>query len=79
VVKTSFVDELRRLLNQRNIANVKIPLNTSVVNPGDEVLLFRTILSELFKAAEEAQLLEKNIVRKILDYMDGLEPTQNLK
>ncbi len=77
--KTSFVDELRRLLNQRNIANVKIPLNTSVVNPGDEVLLFRTIISELFKAAEEAQLLEKNIVRKILDYMDGLETNAELE
>ncbi len=70
--KTSFIDALRRKLNERHIANAKIPLNSSLVTAGNEIAFFKAILSELLRATEQANLIEKGIVDKLRDFVDGI-------
>lgn len=69
--KTSFIDALCRNLNERNIANVKIPLNQGLVTAGNEIVLFRTILSELFRATQQANLFEKGVLQNLMQFIDG--------
>jgi hypothetical protein len=64
--KTSFLIELGRQLTERGISNVKLALDEGMVKTGNEMLLIRTILTELIRASENSGLIEKKLADKIL-------------
>jgi hypothetical protein len=70
--KTSFLDALSRELVARKVAHVRLPLSDDMVNPGEELRLFRTILTELSGAAQESGLIDKTIGSKLWDALKGL-------
>lgn len=70
--KTSFLDALRRELTVRKIANAKIPLDEGMVQPGNENLFFRTLLTDLITASKETGLLDETVVKKFVSFLGGL-------
>ncbi|MBI2126047.1 MAG: hypothetical protein HYY67_01730 [Thaumarchaeota archaeon] len=71
--KTSFLDELRKQLTDRQIASCKIPLNIGLVQPGNELQFISTVLSELLKATDEAGLMDKGLLRSVRDLLGGIK------
>jgi len=70
--KTSFLDALIRILTQKRIASAKIALDERMVDPKNELLFFRTVLTELLNASRQSGLLEEGISDKIIAMLKGL-------
>lgn len=71
--KTSFLDALVRILKEKRIACAKIALDETMVNPKNEILFFKTILSELLTASKTSGLLEEGISDKVIKMLRGLK------
>lgn len=70
--KTSFLHELKERLSSRGIPNAKIALDEGMVQEGNESLFFKTVLTELVKASQEAGLLERKLASKVVELLSGL-------
>jgi hypothetical protein len=70
--KTSFLDALARELSQRKVAHARLPLSEDMVKPGEELRLFRAILTELSGVAGESGLIDKTTGFKIWEALKGL-------
>jgi hypothetical protein len=64
--KTSFLIELGRQLTERGIPNVKLALDEGMVRTGNEMLLIKTILTDLIRASQNSGLIETKLADKIL-------------
>lgn len=71
--KTSFIDALIRMLNERKVSCAKIDLDERMVAQENEVLFIRTILTELLNASKTSGLLEENIIDKAISLLRGIE------
>ncbi len=76
--KTSFLEALHRELDARRVANTVLPLDETMVVPGKEAKLFKTLLSELTTAAQESGLLEVGFGSKLKSFLGGLLPIDQL-
>jgi hypothetical protein len=70
--KTSFLDALSRDLSERKVAYARLPLSEDMVKPGEELRLFRTILTELSRVASETGLIDKTTGTKIWEALKGI-------
>jgi hypothetical protein len=76
--KSSFLNALRRDLQEIGIPCAKISLDEGMVQPGNEPRLFKLILNDLTNAAEDAGALDKSVASKIRQVLQGVVKLDSL-
>jgi hypothetical protein len=71
--KTSFIDALIRVLNEKKIGCAKITLTESMVKPEAELAFVQLILTELLNVSRKSGLLEEDFVDKVTSMLRGLK------
>jgi hypothetical protein len=69
--KTTFLNKVRDELIKRNIPNAKMSLDEGMVRDGKEMLLIKTILTELIRATENTGLIERTLAEKVLTFLSS--------
>jgi Cdc6-like AAA superfamily ATPase len=77
--KTSFLKELQRRLDDKNIANAYIPLDPEMVQEGSETRLFSTIIQELIRSSYSSKILDKNIAFQFVDFLRKISKIDNIE
>jgi Cdc6-like AAA superfamily ATPase len=69
--KTSFLNAISWKLTAKRIPNAMITLDENMVVKGDELSLVRTILSEIFRAGKDANLIDGRIFDQVKGILEG--------
>jgi hypothetical protein len=77
--KTSFLDELKRRLDEESIVNTKLPLDEEMVAEGSEKRLFNTILQELISSATKNKILEQGIASRFINFLRNMGKIENVE
>lgn len=76
--KSSFLNALKRSLDDGKIACAKISLDEGMVGAGQEPRLFKLILNDLTVAADTAGLLEKGVAMQLRQLLQGIIKVDSL-
>jgi len=69
--KTSFLNRLREELSNNNITNVLIPLDRTMTMPGNEIILFKTMIDRAILAMKDSELIFQSKMDKLINFLRG--------